>query len=231
MVQSWLPATTLAAFSTISRGPLRLRMYYRRRSIRISSAQHLRTPWGTYRLLGSTCDAARICELMLAPLHSLCKAGHAVSAVLIGGGPDGRVTASDPRARLRRPRRIHHVPIETLRDKLRSLDLFVVPSHQEGLCISALEAMACGCPVVSTHCGGPEEFVLDGETGFLVNPDPAEMADATRRILGAPKLGGDGRRRAGEGGCGIIRLQGRVRSSGALSTSSLHTGTRGRLIG
>jgi glycosyltransferase involved in cell wall biosynthesis len=80
-----------------------------------------------------------------------------------------------------------------LRDKLRTLDVFVVPSHQEGLCIAALEAMACGCPVVSTRCGGPEEFVLNDETGFLVDADPVEMADAILRILRAPKL----RRRLG----------------------------------
>lgn len=66
---------------------------------------------------------------------------------------------------------------------LRTLDVFVVPSHQEGLCIAALEAMASGCPVVSTRCGGPEEFVLEGRTGFLVDEDPREMASSIRRIL------------------------------------------------
>src|SRR6185295_9323300 len=80
------------------------------------------------------------------------------------------------------------LPVKEMRDKLRTLDVFVVPSHQEGLCIAALEAMACGCPVVSTRCGGPEEFVLDDETGFLVGSDPTEMADAILRILSAPKL-------------------------------------------
>src|SRR5262249_50102308 len=79
------------------------------------------------------------------------------------------------------------------RDKLRTIDVFVVPSHQEGLCIAALEAMACGCPVVSTRCGGPEEFVLHDETGFLVGFDPVEMADAILRILNTPQL----RRRLG----------------------------------
>ena len=75
-----------------------------------------------------------------------------------------------------------------LRDQLRSLDLFVLPSHQEGLCIAALEAMACGCPVVSTRCGGPEEFVIDGETGILVGFDPEEMAAAMLKVLGDRKL-------------------------------------------
>lgn len=61
---------------------------------------------------------------------------------------------------------------------LNTLDLFVLPSHQEGLCIAALEAMACGVPVVSTRCGGPEEFVLDNETGMIVESEPATMGRA-----------------------------------------------------
>jgi glycosyltransferase involved in cell wall biosynthesis len=59
----------------------------------------------------------------------------------------------------------------------------VLPSHQEGLCISALEAMACGVPVVSTRCGGPEEFVIPDVTGSLVGDDPREMAEAIASIL------------------------------------------------
>jgi asparagine synthase (glutamine-hydrolysing) len=70
-----------------------------------------------------------------------------------------------------------------MRDCMQTLDLFVLPSHQEGLCISALEAMACGVPVVSTRCGGPEEFVLPGVTGSLVGFDANEMAGAMDAIL------------------------------------------------
>lgn len=70
-----------------------------------------------------------------------------------------------------------------MRDCMQTLDLFALPSHQEGLCISALEAMACGVPVVSTRCGGPEEFVIPGVTGSLVGFDPPEMASAIAAIL------------------------------------------------
>jgi glycosyltransferase involved in cell wall biosynthesis len=130
-------------------------------------------------------DPRKNLDLLLESLACLQKAGHGVSALLIGGEP-----AQTLRRRVEqlgigdavefRP----YISPENLRDLLRTLDVFVVPSHQEGLCIAALEAMACGCPVVSTRCGGPEEFVLNGETGFLVNFDPVEMADAVTRIVG-----------------------------------------------
>jgi glycosyltransferase involved in cell wall biosynthesis len=67
---------------------------------------------------------------------------------------------------------------EELREAYRRCDVFVVPSHQEGLCISALEAMACGCPVVSTRCGGPEAFLDPGFNGLLAGHSGAALADA-----------------------------------------------------
>jgi glycosyltransferase involved in cell wall biosynthesis len=43
-------------------------------------------------------------------------------------------------------------------------------------------------PVVSTRCGGPEEFVIDERTGTLVDADPRQMAQAIAAILGNPTL-------------------------------------------
>lgn len=65
---------------------------------------------------------------------------------------------------------------------LQTLDIFVIPSHQEGLCISALEAMACGIPVISTRCGGPEEYVIPLKTGYLVDFRPESLASAILEI-------------------------------------------------
>lgn len=76
-----------------------------------------------------------------------------------------------------------YVSREQLSQLLPQLDVFVVPSHQEGLCIAALEAMACGCPVISTRCGGPEEYVTDDETGFLVEADPVRMGEAISQVV------------------------------------------------
>ena len=70
-----------------------------------------------------------------------------------------------------------------LSDFYRSLDVFVFSSAQEGLGISGIQAMACGVPVVSTRCGGPEDYVIDGKTGKLAGNTPEELADAIAWIV------------------------------------------------
>ena len=82
-------------------------------------------------------------------------------------------------------------------------DVFVLPSIQEGLSLSALEAMALGKPVVACRVGGTPEVVVDGETGLLVAPGhPRELAAALERLLADPEkaraMGEAGRRRAQE---------------------------------
>ena len=83
---------------------------------------------------------------------------------------------------------------------LQAADIFVLPSIQEGLSLSALEAMALGKPVVACRVGGTPEVVVDGETGVLVAPgQPEELASALERLLAAPEraraMGEAGRRR------------------------------------
>ncbi len=66
---------------------------------------------------------------------------------------------------------------------LAAADIFVLPSHFEGLPMSVIEAMLCGLPVVATDIRGPREQVVAGETGFLVPPATvAPLAAALRRL-------------------------------------------------
>ena len=76
---------------------------------------------------------------------------------------------------------------EGLRDMYRSLDVFVLASHREGLALVGIEAMACGVPVVSTRCGGPEDYIKDGVTGYLSDPQPESFADHISGLLHDPK--------------------------------------------
>lgn len=127
-------------------------------------------------------DPRKNIELLLAATARLSAAGHPVTLELIGGEPSNTARAMVAEAGLdSRVRFIPYLPAAELAVALRALDVYVVPSHQEGLCIAALEAMASGCPVVSTRCGGPEDYVSDGLNGALVGFDAGEMADAIAR--------------------------------------------------
>lgn len=78
--------------------------------------------------------------------------------------------------------------MEGLRDFYQELSVFIIPSHQEGLSIVGIEAMASGVPVVSTRCGGPEAFVRDGENGYLTGFDAKEMAGRVQDICSSSEL-------------------------------------------
>lgn len=74
-------------------------------------------------------------------------------------------------------------------DLMRTLDIFVLPSINEGISNTILEAMASGLPVIATDVGGNPELVVDHETGILVpKQNPAAMSDAIKRYLDNPEL-------------------------------------------
>lgn len=78
---------------------------------------------------------------------------------------------------------VHHPDHSKLVTLYQNALAFALPSHEEGLGLVALEAMACGVPVVSTRCGGPEEIISDSVDGFLVPLNDADgFADRLLRL-------------------------------------------------
>jgi D-inositol-3-phosphate glycosyltransferase len=92
-------------------------------------------------------------------------------------GLDGRVDFVPPR------------PHELLSTYYRAADVCLVPSRSESFGLVALEAAACGTPVVASDVGGLQTLVDHGRTGFLVeDPTPEWFAAWTRQILAEPLL-------------------------------------------
>jgi N-acetyl-alpha-D-glucosaminyl L-malate synthase BshA len=95
--------------------------------------------------------------------------------VLVGDGPD----RSECERLCRKLGICDHVRFlgkqERLVDILTSCDLFLIPSQSESFGLAALEAMACGLPVISSSVGGLPELVKHNESGFI-----SEIGDIDR---------------------------------------------------
>jgi D-inositol-3-phosphate glycosyltransferase len=80
-------------------------------------------------------------------------------------------------------------PHHLLSTYYRAADVCLVPSRSESFGLVALEAAACGTPVVAAAVGGLTSIVEDARTGFLIEGrDPADFAKATDELLGDPVL-------------------------------------------
>ncbi|MBO2456343.1 glycosyltransferase [Actinomadura violacea] len=118
--------------------------------------------------------------------------------LLIAGGPHRAALQTDPTARHLRSLACRHgvedrvellgrMPHGSVPELLRSADVFVCAPHYEPFGTAALEAAACGVPVIASAVGGLREHVRDGVTGVLVPPDdPATLSHALHSLLSNP---------------------------------------------
>lgn len=93
-----------------------------------------------------------------------------------------------------------HVGASELREALSTARVAIFPSYSEAFALAPLEAMACGCPTISTKLSSGPEGVRPEIDGLLVHPsEPGEISDAILRVLRddslAQRLGQAGRAR------------------------------------
>jgi D-inositol-3-phosphate glycosyltransferase len=129
---------------------------------------------------------------------ALAASGAGDATLVIVGGPSGRDGAAELR-RVRalvaeqglseRVRFVRPQPHDSLPDYYRAADVCLVPSRSESFGLVALEAAACGTPVVAAAVGGLRSLVADGHTGFLVEGrDPVAYAERVDELLLHPEL-------------------------------------------
>ena len=120
--------------------------------------------------------------------------------LVIAGGPAAGELESDPdHRRLRalaeevgvadRVTFLGHVPYAAMPKLMRSADIVITLPQTVPTGMVALEAMACGVPVIASAVGAHLDSVVDGVTGFLIPPrNPAALARRAREVLGDPTL-------------------------------------------
>lgn len=143
---------------------------------------------------------------LLDALKLLQDAGRRFSCLIVGGGgsaSEEKIVLLKRRAEYLglTPRLVFTGLRQDIPELLSLFDCFVLPSLDEGLGRSLVEAMAAGKPVVASRVGGIPEAVEDGKTGILVPPgDARALANALAAVLDNPEraleMGRRGRERA-----------------------------------
>jgi glycosyltransferase involved in cell wall biosynthesis len=117
-------------------------------------------------------------------LAHLDRAGRRFEALLVGDGPERAALEARARAVGIGDRVRFAGESREVARLLPTMDVFVLPSREEGIANALLEAMAAGRPVVATAVGGTPEVVAAGETGWLVPPgSPEALAEALAEAL------------------------------------------------
>lgn len=136
-------------------------------------------------------------ELVLAAAERMQSDGGSSDPLLIVcGGPSGNGSATPAQLRAQAAqaglaeRTLFWPPLpkSALVDLFRAADVVVVPSHSESFGLVAVEAQACGTPVVASDVGGLRTAVDDGVSGVLVQSrDPSAWARVLESILDHPR--------------------------------------------
>jgi D-inositol-3-phosphate glycosyltransferase len=155
-----------------------------------AARRHEALPAGPIVLFVGRLQPLKGADLAVRALAEL--ADRRATLVIIGGpsGPDGAAEVESLHALVadlgleHRVRFVAPQPHDQLADYYRAADVCVVPSRTESFGLVALEAAACGTPVVAADVGGLRYLVDDGVTGYLVaEREPGAYAELIDRVL------------------------------------------------
>ena len=129
-------------------------------------------------------------EYLLRAVRDLRKMFPGIVLVIVGEGPDRKAIESMVQEYGLQSNVVLAGQRNDMPGVYAAMDIFVLPSLNEGLPMTLLEAMASAKPVVTTRVGAIPSVIADGENGFLVGPrDSAGLKNALSRLLANPDLG------------------------------------------
>jgi glycosyltransferase involved in cell wall biosynthesis len=128
-------------------------------------------------------------ESLLAAVRQLSGRFAGLKVVIIGEGPDRQAIEQTIERHGLRDAVLLAGQQSNMPGVYAAIDIFVLPSLNEGLPMTVLEAMAASRPVIATRVGAIPKVVEDGKTGLLINPgDTAGLRDAMARLLSDAEL-------------------------------------------
>ncbi|MFQ5731656.1 MAG: glycosyltransferase family 4 protein [Planctomycetaceae bacterium] len=164
-------------------------------------------------------EAVKGLPFFLAAAKTVNAARPNVEFLVAGGGPEERNLRRLSRE-LNIDRKITFVPnLTDFGQSLAAMDVFCLPSLQQGLGTVMLEAMALGKPVIATRVGGVAGVIRDRENGLLVPPSQSRpLANAILELLGDAVRA----RAIGEAGRSLVRREFRVETMVERTASLYH---------
>jgi D-inositol-3-phosphate glycosyltransferase len=161
---------------------------------RARARTHLGLDDGQYVLFVGRLEPLKGVDVLIDAMSILARNGSKARLLIAGGNLDGDL-AHLLRARVNEHRLNEMVRFLGAVDQMdlpnyySAADICAMPSFYESFGMVAIEAMACGTPVVASRAGGLQFTVRDGDNGLLVPPgDSVALADAMHKLLSDPAL-------------------------------------------
>jgi glycosyltransferase involved in cell wall biosynthesis len=128
-------------------------------------------------------------EYLLRAIRELCNIFYGLKVVIVGEGPDRKAIEDMVKEYGLQSNVILAGQQSDMPGVYAAMDVFVLPSLNEGLPMTILEAMAASKPVVATRVGAIPSVIKDGENGLLVDPrDTNGLRNAIASLLSDPNL-------------------------------------------